>query len=165
MSVATALIQAGKKVLDKNEMPSAQELSLTVSNAEAGLNLVMLGIAQKQADRMVRVEKVMDLLEEQLFDPAAIEKMTQDERMALYKEVKGTHKQGSDFIRQTRDDVNVSQLQMDMLSNDKEAKRAVGAEDRISSKVIREQLIKTVSQKYTIQSDAPGARVAEAEVV
>lgn len=161
MSVATALIQAGKKVLDKNEMPSANELSLTVSNAEAGLNLVMLGIAQKQADRMVRVESVMELLEDQLFNPKAIETMTQDERMALYKEVKHTHKQGSDFIRDTRDDVNVSKLQMDMLANDKETKRVIGVEDRVSNKVIREQLIQTVEKKYTISPNVAEVKMAE----
>lgn len=153
--ITNALVEAGNRVIQENKMPSTEDLSLTISNAEAGLNLVMLGIAQDHAKRITMLQGAMNQLEEQLLNPKAMETLSFEERMALLKEVKHSHKLRTDGIQQVRDNVNIEKLHVEMLKSDDQVKRAVGVNDRLESKVIREKLVQTIKKTYTIQPKSP----------
>lgn len=160
MSVTDLLINAGRTVLSENKMPTATDFNLTVSNANTGMNLVLMGLAQRQADHLLKVAEATELLEGQLTAPEAINSMTLHDRMALLDQLHKSFDQRTRFIKMVREDVDSAKLNLDMINSDPKVR--VSAPTGVNPKVVREILTKKVTETYTVGKQAQ--EIPEAEV-
>lgn len=158
------LVAAGVQVLDKNSLPEATKLNLTISNAQTGEDLMLLGLAKGQGKNLANLFSTMDVLETQLFSEEAIEEMDFMQRLELYREAKSSIKFRTDFVRNVRKDVNTVQLQVDMVKEQvKKANKEKQMETAEVRRVIRERIGQNISAEYKMTPTNPV--LIDAEVI
>jgi hypothetical protein len=155
MEHENALIAAGETVLRENRFPSAEELSLVTSNASTGHDLMLLGMATECARSLRDTHKAMADLQAMIINPKTLATCTFDQRLAAMRTLMDFGKFQHSVIKEAHERVNISELNVDMVANDRKVKQTDGL-SKSEKTVVREELIRLLKTTRTTTLDDGG---------
>lgn len=83
----------------------------TLKATEVGLNLLLLKIAQREAQRINKLADVVNKLEDAIFDPAIIEHLTPAEQIQRYQLALQSTQGSSNYIKSAITSINWSDIE------------------------------------------------------
>lgn len=109
---------------------SASELASIDLNSlksnEIGLSLLLLTIAQREAKRIQKLASIIDLLEDQIFDPSIVEHLTPSEQIQRYTLALQSTQQSSAYISNAIKSINWSDIETKILILNQESSNNLG---------------------------------------
>lgn len=93
----------------------------TLKATEVGLNLLLLKIAQREAQRINKLADVVNKLEDAIFDPAIIEHLTPAEQIQRYQLALQSTQGSSNYIKSAITSINWSDIETKIMILDQES--------------------------------------------
>lgn len=104
-------IEAGLNLI--SEKPKISDLTLAkLQVKELGLSVILLGLAEKSAERIGRLQKVIDKLEKEIFDTHIIDSLTDDEKVERYNMAVEAISASANYIKNTVNSINWDDLEV-----------------------------------------------------
>lgn len=105
-----------KELTTATTLAELKGLNLTGLKAnEIGLQLLILKIAQREANRIEKLSSVIDALEDQIFNKSIIEHLSPSEQIARYTLALQATQQSSAYINQAVKAINWSDIEMKIM--------------------------------------------------
>lgn len=115
---------------------------------EIGLQILQLGLAESEANRVSKLTSVISLLEGKIFDPARLERLTEKEQIERYQLALSSVAQSANFVKTTIGSINWTSIEVQLLSLAAALEDANGAQspkERKDMSAVASRLIKELA--------------------
>ena len=147
------LIISADKILS-NSVLSKEDITLHIlKKKELGFNLILLGIAEKQAANVSKLIEVMDILEKDIFNKDIIASLPISQQIELHKYANELLNKSASFVKDTKDSIDWSSLEVQLASldtlTDGNGKSIEGLKSEEDLKVFAGDLLRELGSKIS----------------
>ncbi|AXY86099.1 hypothetical protein [Escherichia phage EP_H11] len=140
-------IQKGLSLVNSEGSESVNVKAL--QGKEIGLQILQLGLAESEANRVAKLNGIIEILEKKIFDPERLDRLTEKEQIERYQLALASASQSAAFVKSTIGSINWTAIEVSLLSLAsaiETANEGQSPKDRKDMSTIANNLIKQLAE-------------------